>query len=119
MIAGALVLLSGLLIGAVGIGGVVIVPTLTEVARIEIERAIAASLFAFLLTGIAAVIVNRGRLQTPVRDLALLNIAALVGAALGAALLDRLPVAAIKIFVAALATVSGLHALMGTHTHRA
>ncbi|WP_240788572.1 sulfite exporter TauE/SafE family protein [Ramlibacter henchirensis] len=50
----AAVLLAGGLIGATGIGGVLVVPALTGLAGLQVTQAIAASALAFALPGIAA-----------------------------------------------------------------
>ncbi|MFA9473414.1 MAG: sulfite exporter TauE/SafE family protein [Filomicrobium sp.] len=42
---------AGLLIGCVGIGGVILVPLLTYVSGVEIHTAIAAAMFAYLVSG--------------------------------------------------------------------
>ena len=44
-------ILSGLLIGAIGIGGVILVPLLTFALGVDIYQSIAASIFAFLVSG--------------------------------------------------------------------
>ena len=50
-------LVSGLLIGAIGIGGVLLVPGLTFIVGIEVHRAIPACMLSFLATGIIGLIV--------------------------------------------------------------
>ena len=50
-------LLSGLLIGSVGIGGVLLVPALTYLAEIPVHRAIPACMFSYLATGAIGVLV--------------------------------------------------------------
>jgi uncharacterized membrane protein YfcA len=109
----AWILLAGLAIGAIGIGGVLVVPALTEGAAVPIENAIAASMFGFLLTGIAAIASQRSDIQFPARHVWLLNLAALVGAASGALIMDWLSAGVVKLFVALVAIVSGIHALAG------
>ncbi|MFY9512526.1 MAG: hypothetical protein WAQ05_16280, partial [Rubrivivax sp.] len=47
-------LVAGLAVGATSIGGVLVVPALTDWGGITPERAIAASSFAFAFTGAAA-----------------------------------------------------------------
>jgi uncharacterized protein len=47
-------LASGLLIGCIGIGGVILVPTLVFVGEIPIQRAIPAALLAYIVSGLVA-----------------------------------------------------------------
>ena len=48
----ALGLVSGLLIGCVGIGGVILVPALVFMGDIPIQRAIPAALLAYIVSGV-------------------------------------------------------------------
>ncbi len=50
----ALGLVSGLLIGCIGIGGVILVPALVFVGGIPIQRAIPAALIAYIVSGVVA-----------------------------------------------------------------
>lgn len=112
----ALILAAGLMIGATGIGGVLVVPALTDAAGVPLDRAIAASMAGFLLTGIAALGLRRNRVQTVVGGLWTLNLAALCGAVVGAGIVDLVPATAIRLFIAAVAIVSGVHALASRPT---
>ena len=49
--------LSGLMIGCIGIGGVILVPALVFLAGIAIEIAIPAAMFAYILSGLVATLV--------------------------------------------------------------
>lgn len=51
---GALGIVSGLLIGCIGIGGVILVPALIFLAGIPIQVGIPAAMFAYILSGIVA-----------------------------------------------------------------
>ncbi|HYF17141.1 MAG TPA: sulfite exporter TauE/SafE family protein [Ramlibacter sp.] len=84
----AAVLLAGALIGATGIGGVLVVPALTQFAGLDLPRAIAASAAAFALPGIAAVAWLRRDGAWQPRWFVLLA-AALPAAAVGAALVHH------------------------------
>jgi len=110
----AIVLLAGLMIGAAGIGGVLVVPALTAAGGVPLERAIAASMAGFLATGIVATFWRRGGAAGA--QLLPLGIAALAGAAAGAALVEWIPGTAIRLFIAAVAIASGLHALVPIRT---
>jgi uncharacterized protein len=114
-IVAATALVAGLLIGLTGIGGVLLVPVLTGAAGVPLERAIAACMLGFLLAGVYAAFVHLRRARLPLRPVVALCLAAAAGAALGAATLDALPGTAVRLFVAALALASGLHALASRH----
>jgi uncharacterized membrane protein YfcA len=111
----AAALAAGLLVGLTGIGGVILVPVLTGIAGVPLERAIAACMLAFLFSGLYAAFIHLRRTRPPARGLAALCLAAAAGAALGAATLDRLPETGVRLFIAALALGSGLHALATQH----
>jgi len=53
----ALGLASGLLIGCIGIGGVILVPALVFVGAIPIQRAIPAALLAYIVSGLVATVI--------------------------------------------------------------
>lgn len=114
-IVGATALVAGLLVGLTGIGGVLLVPVLTGVAGVPLEVAIAACMPAFLCSGLYAAFIHLRRTRPPARGLAALCLAAAAGAALGAATLEQLPETGVRLFVAALALASGLHALATRH----
>ena len=107
----ATALIAGLLIGLTGVGGVLLVPVLTQVLGIPVDRAIAASLLGFLVAGIVAAFVHLRRARLEPRPLVVLCLAAGTGALIGAATLDWLPAPAVRLFIALLAMLSGLHAL--------
>jgi hypothetical protein len=50
-------ILSGLMIGCIGIGGVVLIPALVFLAGIDIQIAIPAAMFAYILSGLVASVV--------------------------------------------------------------
>jgi uncharacterized membrane protein YfcA len=115
-IVGATALAAGLLVGLTGIGGVLLVPVLTGMADVPLERAIAACMLALLLAGIYAALVHLRRARLPLRPVAMLCLAAASGAAFGAATLDFLPGTGVRLFVAGLALASGVHALLSRHS---
>ena len=108
------VLAAGVLIGTIGVGGVILVPVLTEATGIHVASAVSISMCGFLLSGIVAFVARARTLRVEGRQAWVLNVAALLGAAGGAWTLDRLPVAFIKLLVAAVAIVSGIRALRGS-----
>lgn len=115
----AVALVAGVLVGLTSIGGVLLVPALTELEGLAVERAVAASLLACLLAGAVAAFVHLRRTRLDAALLAVLCAAAGLGAAAGAAALGAVPAAAVRLLVAALAVSSGLHALLrhAPHAH--
>ncbi len=108
----AVALVAGVLIGLTGIGGVLVVPALTELQGLDVERAVAATLFSFLICGTFAALVHLRRIRLDPGPLLALCAAAGAGAAAGAAALGMVPAPAVRLLVAALAFSSGLHALL-------
>ncbi len=108
----AAALLAGLMIGLTGIGGVLVVPALTELAGIRLERAIGTSMLCFFCAGVFAAAAHLRRVRLDAPRLLALALAAALGALAGSASLDWLPVRAVRLFIALLAVVSGLHALL-------
>lgn len=108
----AAVLLAGWLIGATGIGGVLVVPVLT-LQGLPPQEAIAASALAFAFPGLAALYWLRrapGGWSGPVPSLVL---SALPGALLGAVLVHRLQPGWLLAGLALLAVASGVRGLRG------
>ncbi len=122
----AIVLFAGLAVGMTGIGGLLLVPALTLVDGMPLARAVPASTFAFLFTGIAATLHLRWRRRATSivatghgdgegprpQGLLLLQIGALLGAAAGALTMRWLPTTAVHLALACLSLVSGLQALV-------
>ncbi len=111
-IVGATALVAGLLAGLTGIGGVLLVPVLTGAAGLPLERAVAACMPAFFFTSLYAAFIHLRRARLAPAPVAAVCASAAAGAALGAATLDLLPETGVRLFVAALALASGLHALL-------
>jgi len=111
----AAALAAGLLVGLTGIGGVILVPVLTGIAGVPLERAIAACMLGFFFSSLYAAFIHLRRARLAWPPVIALSLAAAAGAALGAATLDRLPETGVRLFVAALALASGLHALATRH----
>ena len=106
---------AGALIGLTGIGGVLLVPALTELAAVPVERAVAASMMSFLVAGAVAAFLHLRHAEFDDRVLVVLCGTSAVGALAGAATLGFLPAGAVRIFISLLALASGLHALVGPH----
>lgn len=115
VLAGVLVVLAGVAIGTTSVGGILVLPALTAVLGIDIVTAVAATSCAFLATGLLT-LADLGRTaaaRRTVRDDLPLHVAAFVGAAAGALAVHVVPAAGVQLWIAALAFVSGVHALVG------
>lgn len=113
MLAGSIaaILLAGWLIGATGIGGVLVVPVLHQLQGIALQQAIAAASLAFALPGLAAAWrLRQGGAALP-RGTGALMLFALPGAAVGALLVHRIGTELLVAGLAALALGSGLWGL--------
>lgn len=118
LVVAAAVLAAGLMIGLTGIGGVLVVPALTALGGIALERAVAASLLAFLIAGVPAAVVHLRRTKVPAAQAIALCACAGPGALAGALSFDWLPGHAVRPFIALLAVCSGAYALMRSHVVR-
>ncbi|MCA0243993.1 MAG: sulfite exporter TauE/SafE family protein [Proteobacteria bacterium] len=116
------VLLCGLAVGATSIGGVMVVPLLTGLLGLAPASAVAASSLAFAFSGAAALatrapVAASAGMDADTDNDALpgwpLQLAALVGALLGALTLAWLPAGAVRMAVGVLALFSGLYTLFG------
>ena len=105
----------GLLIGAVGIGGVLLVPALTVIADIGIHQAVPVCTLSFLATGIIGVIVyaRHGSIQWP--GVGWLCLGAIPAAFLGSMSLLGIPAVILMLLIAALMILSGVDALIKTY----
>jgi len=115
---GALGLLAGLMIGAVGIGGVVLVPALVYFGGIEIHAAIAAAMLSYVLTGLIGTCVYAR--ENSIRwDMAgWLCAGAMPGALLGALAVGWASSLLLEILIGLLTAASGIHALLASSASR-
>ena len=90
-----------------GIGGVLLVPVLTEVGAMPADRAIGTSTAAFLLGGVVAAVMHLRHVAPAPRIMVPLCIAAIVGALTGAATIDYLTPQSVRWFISFLALFSG------------
>ena len=107
----AICLIVGTLIGAVGIGGVLLVPSLAFLADIEVHRAIPACMFSYLATGAVAAFVfaRHGSIQWS--NVGWLCLGAVPAAFLGATALLSIPAEVVKALIAILMLTAGWDAL--------
>jgi uncharacterized membrane protein YfcA len=107
----ALALVSGLLIGCIGIGGVLLVPILT-LAGTDVHEAIAASMFGFIFSGLIGTWLYARRLSIDWPSTAWLGAGAMPGAFAGALLAARLSGEVLLFFVGVAVVLSGGRALL-------
>ena len=113
------VLFAGVLIGATGIGGVLLVPILAYLGDIPVHLAVASCNFSYLFTGLvgAAFYARKGSISWGTG--LWLGIGAMPGAYLGAFTLAHLPTRAIEAVIAALIVFSGIHAIVRDQNRQA
>ena len=101
----------GLLIGAVGIGGVLLVPALTLVAGIGVHEAVPVCTLSFFATGVIGVFVYARHGSIQWAKVSWLCLGAVPGAFLGSVSLLGIPAVAVMLLIALLMVVSGIDAL--------
>lgn len=101
-------LLAGLLIGAAGIGGVILVPLLVYFAGVDIHTSVAATVAAFLVSGFVGTVVysQRGTIQWI--DFMTISIGAVPGAFIGAYVLPKINAQLLTFFIAIALLVSAV-----------
>lgn len=114
----AVALLVGVLIGAVGIGGVLLIPALNLLAGLSIQASMATALFTFIFTGIVGThfFQKRGSIDWSI-TVPLCAGAALFGFA-GAAANAALDARALTLILAGVIFGAGLYTLLGRITTR-
>lgn len=106
------VLLAGALIGATGIGGVLVVPALTQLGSYSAAEAIAVSALGFGFPAVHALWLLRGE-PALLRQCLPLMATSLAGACAGALLVHRVQAAQLMVGVAALVLLAGWRGLRG------
>ncbi len=102
----------GIAIGAVGIGGVLLVPFLTLTLGIDVRHAIAAALLSYLPSCVVAVALYARRGSIPWREAGLLCVAALPTAWLGARAAQHAPAGLLEAAIGGLLLTGGIYALL-------
>jgi uncharacterized protein len=105
-------LIAGLVGALTGIGGVVLVPALTEGRGMPIEAAIGTAMFALIFSAPVAAYAAIRRVRLAMSSAVWLCVAAGLGAIVGTATLAWFPGSLLRLLVAVAAIVSGLHALL-------
>ena len=104
---------AGLLIGAAGIGGVILVPLLVYVAGIDIHTSIAASVAAFFVSGLVGTVTYSQRGVIRWLDFVTVSAGAIPGALLGAFVLPKIEPYILTLFIALVLIVSAIKQLTG------
>jgi uncharacterized membrane protein YfcA len=102
----------GVLIGAVGIGGVLLVPSLYLLAGIDVHEAVPACTLSYLATGVIGVIVYARHGSIQWNKVFWLCLGAVPAAFLGSISLLSIPAIAVMFLIALLMVVSGIDALI-------
>ena len=98
---------SGILIGAVGIGGVILVPLLTFIVGVDIYHSIAASIFSFMISGSVGTILYLRRDPTLWSQVKLVWIGAVPATLAGSFLLSYFTEEILTLLIAGLTLLSG------------
>ena len=106
-------LMVGVLNGAIGIGGVLLVPALTYIGGLEIHVAIASTMISFFFSGSVGTFVYARRGSIRWTDAAWLGVGAVPGAFLGAAAVSVVSGYVLELLIAALIIASALNSLLG------
>jgi uncharacterized membrane protein YfcA len=102
----------GVLIGAVGVGGVLLAPALVAVGGLLPNQAAATSTWAFLFTGVVGTLVYARRGSIPWPMVARLAVGVVPGAVLGAHTNSVLPSGAVLVVLGVLALLVGMQQLL-------
>lgn len=109
----AIGLLVGVLNGAIGIGGVLLVPALTYIGGVAIHVAIASTMLSFFFSGSVGSFVYARRGSIRWTDAAWLGVGAVPGAFLGSTAMSVVPGHVLELLIAALIIASALNSLLG------
>ena len=104
--------LIGIAIGAVGIGGVLLVPFLTLTLGIDVKHAIAATMVSYLPSCVVGVTLYARRGSIPWRESAWLCVATLPTAWLGARAAQHAPASLLEAAIGILLLAGGIYALV-------
>lgn len=106
---------AGLLIGSIGIGGVIVVPALILVFDVPPTSALAATMFAFMMSGIVGALTYSGRQSLPWRSAIWLCIGAAPAAFAAGLMTEQIASWIIEAAIALLALLAGSNALRQRH----
>ena len=108
--------ISGTMIGAIGVGGILLTPILITFFDVDLHTATASSSWSFLFTGMAGIVAytRRGIIQW--RPVAWLTLGIIPATLLGAWTNARLPQEALSVVLASLIAFSGINTLYKKNT---
>eukprot|EP00037_Helgoeca_nana_P004394 m.45299 g.45299 ORF g.45299 m.45299 type:complete len:292 (+) comp15183_c0_seq1:286-1161(+) len=109
-------LVAGVLIGSVGVGGIVIVPTLIELPGISVQTAIASAMFSYIAVGMAGTGVYMMKESVLWRSAGWLVLGATPGGFAGAFTLQYLADLEVKLTLYGLVLISAVYSLYRTTT---
>jgi uncharacterized protein len=104
------ILLSGVLIGCVGIGGVLLVPALAYIGGVDVHLAVGSVMLSYLFAGTLGTILYARRGSITWSMMTALSIGAMPGAFLGALVVHEVPGSGVELLIGILVILSGLHA---------
>jgi uncharacterized protein len=104
-------LFAGILIGAAGIGGVILVPALVHLAGIPVRTAIAAATMSYIATGVAGTFLYAKAKSIKWQMSVWLSVGAIPAALAGALTANFISGTLLEIAIGLLAASSGLHTL--------
>ena len=107
--------MAGVLIGAAGIGGVILVPLLVYFAGIDIHTSIAASVAAFFVSGLVGTVTYSKRGIIRWLDVVAISVGAIPGALLGAYVLPKIESYFLTFFIALVLMASAVKQFTGTN----
>lgn len=105
------VLLSGTLIGCVGIGGVLLVPALTYIGGVEVHLAIASVMLSYFFTGLLGTYLYARKGSITWTMSIVLCAGAMPGAFAGSVMVHSVPGPALELLIGVLVILSGVNAL--------
>jgi uncharacterized membrane protein YfcA len=106
-----LALAVGGLVGAVGVGGVLLVPALIWLAGLDAHLAVGTATWSFLFTGLVGTLAYARRRAMPWRFAGLLTLGAAPAAAAGALVNGQVPAVAVQLILATVTAGSGVYHL--------
>ena len=108
-------LIVGVLIGGVGIGGILLVPILTNILSIDVHVAVAAAMFSYIFSGIVGTFIYARERSIKWNMVFWLLVSAAPAAFLGAYALSITPARGVEFLIASLVIFAGVNAFRSRH----
>lgn len=109
----------GLFIGAVGVGGILLIPALNALTPLSIQASMATALFTFIFTGIVGTVLFQRRGSIDWRLTVPMCAGGVLFGAVGAWANSRLDARPLGLLLAVLIVLAGFYTLFGGRTNRA